>query len=148
MTPRASPVRAFPLALLALSAEEEVSPRAARYGGFNGKLKMVSGRDRLIAGSLLAVPTLFLALALSNRRFRREDDDHGRQQDDGANVKQGWLHRRARPERRIDPGGAAPLRHSRQHLEKDGVSLMKPMPDVEPLLERAVKRSVFGTRER
>src|SRR6516225_4484147 len=30
-------------------------------------------------------------------------DDHGRQQDDGANVKQGWLYRRARPERRIDP---------------------------------------------
>jgi hypothetical protein len=52
--------RAFRLALLALSAKEkEVSPRAARYGGFDGKLKMVSGRDRLIAGSILAVPRLF-----------------------------------------------------------------------------------------
>jgi len=32
--------------------------------------------------------------------------------------------------------------------EKDGVSLMKPMPDVEPLLERAIKRGVFGTKVR
>jgi len=38
----------FCLALLALSAE--VSPQAARDGGpFDGKLKMASGRDRLIA---------------------------------------------------------------------------------------------------
>ena len=32
--------------------------------------------------------------------------------------------------------------------EKDGVSLMKPMPDVEQLLARAVKRGVFGTKMR
>ena len=32
--------------------------------------------------------------------------------------------------------------------EEDGVSLMKPMPDVEPLLQRAVKRAVFGTKMR
>src|SRR5262249_48483131 len=61
-------------------------------------------------------------IALSNRRSRK-DDDHGRQQDDGANVKQGWLHRRARPERRIDPGGAAPLRHSRQRLWRRGADV-------------------------
>src|SRR5262249_5647321 len=30
--------------------------------------------------------------------------------------------------------------------EKDCVNLMKPMPDVEPLPERAVKRGVFGTK--
>jgi len=48
----------FCLALLALSAE--VSPQAARDGGrFDGKLKMASGRDRLIAGSILATPTPF-----------------------------------------------------------------------------------------
>jgi fructose-bisphosphate aldolase class I len=32
--------------------------------------------------------------------------------------------------------------------EKDGVSLMKPMPDLEPLLARAVKLCVFGTKMR
>jgi fructose-bisphosphate aldolase class I len=32
--------------------------------------------------------------------------------------------------------------------EKDGVSLMKPMPDLEPLLARAVKLGVFGTKMR
>jgi fructose-bisphosphate aldolase class I len=32
--------------------------------------------------------------------------------------------------------------------EKDGVSLMKPMPDLEPLLVRAVKLGVFGTKMR
>jgi hypothetical protein len=57
-------------AALSVSAEEkEVSRRAARYGGrFDGKLKMASGRDRLIAGSILAAPTLFWHIALSNRR--------------------------------------------------------------------------------
>ena len=50
----------FCLALLALSAE--VSPQAARDGGrFDGKLKMASGRDRLIAGSILATPNAVLA---------------------------------------------------------------------------------------
>ena len=45
-----------------------MSPRAVRYGGrFDGKLKMASGRDRLIAGSILAVPTLFWHIALSDR---------------------------------------------------------------------------------
>jgi fructose-bisphosphate aldolase class I len=32
--------------------------------------------------------------------------------------------------------------------EKDGVSLMKPMPDLEPLLARAVKLGIFGTKMR
>ncbi len=32
--------------------------------------------------------------------------------------------------------------------EKDGVRLMKPMPDLEPLLARAVKLGVFGTKMR
>src|SRR6516225_3691559 len=32
--------------------------------------------------------------------------------------------------------------------EKDGVSLMKPMPDLDPLLARAVKLEVFGTKMR
>jgi hypothetical protein len=46
-----------------------VSRRAVRYGvRFDGKLKMASGRDRLIAGSILAVPTLFWHIALSDRR--------------------------------------------------------------------------------
>src|SRR6516164_1120398 len=56
-------------------------------------------------------------------RQSREDDNHGRQQDDGANVKQGWLYRRARPERRLDPGGAASLRHSRQRLWRRGADV-------------------------
>src|SRR5262245_4657022 len=73
-------------------------------------------------GSILAVPTLFWHIALSNRRSRK-DDDHGRQQDDGANVEQEWFHRRARPERRIDPGGAAPLRYSRQRLWRRGADV-------------------------
>ncbi|WP_375202197.1 fructose bisphosphate aldolase [Hyphococcus sp.] len=32
--------------------------------------------------------------------------------------------------------------------EKDGVKLMKPMPDLDALLERAVKKGVFGTKMR
>ncbi len=32
--------------------------------------------------------------------------------------------------------------------EKDGVRLMKPMPDLDPLLDRATKRRVFGTKMR
>ncbi len=32
--------------------------------------------------------------------------------------------------------------------EKDGVSMMKPMPDLDPLLARAVKLGVFGTKMR
>ena len=32
--------------------------------------------------------------------------------------------------------------------ERDGVSLMKPMPDLDPLLARAVKLGVFGTKMR
>jgi fructose-bisphosphate aldolase, class I len=32
--------------------------------------------------------------------------------------------------------------------EKDGVNLMKPMPDLDPLLSRAVKLGVFGTKMR
>ena len=32
--------------------------------------------------------------------------------------------------------------------EKDGVSLMKPMPDLEPLLARATKLGIFGTKMR
>jgi len=32
--------------------------------------------------------------------------------------------------------------------EKDGVRLMKPMPDLDPLLARATKRGVFGTKMR
>jgi fructose-bisphosphate aldolase, class I len=32
--------------------------------------------------------------------------------------------------------------------EKDGVRLMKPMPDLDPLLARATKRRVFGTKMR
>ena len=45
-----------------------MSRRAVRYGvRFDGKLKMASGRDRLIAGSILAAPTLFWHIALSDR---------------------------------------------------------------------------------
>ena len=50
-----------------------------------------------------------------------------------------WEDRGVMPFVKVDKGLAA---------EKDGVSLMKPMPDVEPLLERAVKRGVFGTKMR
>jgi fructose-bisphosphate aldolase class I len=50
-----------------------------------------------------------------------------------------WEDRRVVPFVKVDKGLAA---------EKDGVSLMKPMPDVEPLLERAVKCGVFGTKMR
>ena len=32
--------------------------------------------------------------------------------------------------------------------EKDGVQLMKPMPDLDKLLDRAVKAGIFGTKER
>jgi fructose-bisphosphate aldolase class I len=32
--------------------------------------------------------------------------------------------------------------------EADGVSMMKPMPDLDALLARAVKRGIFGTKER
>ena len=50
-----------------------------------------------------------------------------------------WEDKGVVPFVKVDKGLAA---------EKDGVSLMKPMPDVEPLLERAVKRGVFGTKMR
>ena len=50
-----------------------------------------------------------------------------------------WEDRGVVPFVKVDKGLAA---------EKDGVSLMKPMPDVEPLLERAVRRGVFGTKMR
>jgi fructose-bisphosphate aldolase class I len=50
-----------------------------------------------------------------------------------------WEDRGVVPFVKVDKGLAA---------EKDGVNLMKPMPDVEPLLERAVKRGVFGTKMR
>src|SRR5262249_34164467 len=32
--------------------------------------------------------------------------------------------------------------------EADGVSMLKPMPDLDPLLARAVKLGIFGTKER
>jgi fructose-bisphosphate aldolase, class I len=50
-----------------------------------------------------------------------------------------WEDRGVVPFVKVDKGLAA---------EKDGVSLMKPMPDVERLLERAVERGVFGTKMR
>src|SRR5438067_1600452 len=50
-----------------------------------------------------------------------------------------WEDRRVVPFVKVDKGLAA---------EKDGVNLMKPMPDLEPLLERAIKRGVFGTKMR
>ena len=206
----------FCLALLALSAE--VSPQAARDGGrFDGKLKMASGRDRLIAGSVLATPTPLWQLALSNRRFGERmtimadsrmmaqmsskdgfiaaldqsggstpaalrlygipDSAYGdevqmfklmhefrvriitspaftgqkvlgailfeRTMDGEVKGKPVptylWEDRGVVPFVKVDKGLAA---------EKDGVSLMKPMPDVEPLLQRAVKRGVFGTKMR
>jgi len=50
-----------------------------------------------------------------------------------------WEDRGVVPFVKVDKGLAA---------EKDGVSLMNPMPDLEPLLERAIKRGVFGTKMR
>jgi len=50
-----------------------------------------------------------------------------------------WEDRGVVPFVKVDKGLAA---------EKDGVNLMKPMPDVEPLLERAVNGDVFGTKMR
>ena len=50
-----------------------------------------------------------------------------------------WEERGVVPFVKVDKGLTA---------EKDGVSLMKPMPDLEPLLERAVKIGVFGTKMR
>ncbi len=50
-----------------------------------------------------------------------------------------WEDRGVVPFVKVDKGLAA---------QKDGVSLMKPMPDIEPLLERAVKAGVFGTKMR
>ncbi|ACL58134.1 fructose bisphosphate aldolase [Methylobacterium nodulans] len=50
-----------------------------------------------------------------------------------------WRERGVVPFVKVDKGLAA---------EADGVSLMKPMPDLDPLLARAVKLGVFGTKMR
>ena len=50
-----------------------------------------------------------------------------------------WDKRRVVPFLKIDKGLEA---------EADGVQLMKPMPDLDKLLARAVKAGVFGTKER
>jgi fructose-bisphosphate aldolase class I len=50
-----------------------------------------------------------------------------------------WEDRKIIPFLKVDSGLAA---------EADGVSLMKPMPGLEPLLERAVKAGIFGTKMR
>jgi fructose-bisphosphate aldolase, class I len=50
-----------------------------------------------------------------------------------------WSERRVVPFVKVDKGLAA---------ESDGVSLMRPMPELETLLDRAVKAGVFGTKMR
>ena len=50
-----------------------------------------------------------------------------------------WKERSVVPFLKVDKGLAE---------EKDGVKLMKPMPDLDALLERAVKKGVFGTKMR
>ncbi len=50
-----------------------------------------------------------------------------------------WEDRGVVPFLKVDKGLAA---------EKDGVSLMKPMPDLDPLLARATKLGIFGTKMR
>src|SRR5271166_3610377 len=50
-----------------------------------------------------------------------------------------WEERGVVPFLKVDKGLEA---------EKDGVSLMKPMPDLEPLLARAAKLGVYGTKMR
>ena len=50
-----------------------------------------------------------------------------------------WEERGVVPFLKVDKGLEA---------EKDGVSLMKPMPELDPLLARAVKLGVFGTKMR
>ncbi|MDQ6437026.1 fructose bisphosphate aldolase [Mesorhizobium sp. LHD-90] len=50
-----------------------------------------------------------------------------------------WEDRRIIPFLKVDKGLEA---------DSDGVSLMKPMPTLDPLLERAVKLGVFGTKMR
>ncbi|MEQ1952736.1 fructose bisphosphate aldolase [Mesorhizobium sp. CN2-181] len=50
-----------------------------------------------------------------------------------------WEQRKIIPFLKVDKGLEA---------ENDGVSLMKPMPTLDPLLERAVKLGVFGTKMR
>src|SRR5271169_2556796 len=50
-----------------------------------------------------------------------------------------WQERGVVPFLKVDKGLEA---------EKDGVSLMKPMPDLEPLLARAAKLGVYGTKMR
>ena len=50
-----------------------------------------------------------------------------------------WEKRHVVPFLKIDKGLAE---------EKDGVKLMKPMPDLDALLKRAVAKGIFGTKER
>jgi fructose-bisphosphate aldolase, class I len=50
-----------------------------------------------------------------------------------------WEDKKVVPFLKIDKGLAD---------EKDGVQLMKPMPDLDTLLDRAVKAGIFGTKER
>jgi len=50
-----------------------------------------------------------------------------------------WEKRHVVPFLKIDKGLAE---------EKDGVKLMKPMPDLDALLKRAVEKGIFGTKER
>jgi fructose-bisphosphate aldolase class I len=50
-----------------------------------------------------------------------------------------WNQKRVVPFLKVDKGLAA---------EKDGVQLMKPIPDLAPLLSRAVAKNIFGTKMR
>jgi fructose-bisphosphate aldolase class I len=50
-----------------------------------------------------------------------------------------WQERGVVPFLKVDKGLAS---------DTDGVKLMKPMPDLDPLLERAVKAGIFGTKMR
>jgi fructose-bisphosphate aldolase class I len=50
-----------------------------------------------------------------------------------------WNVKRVVPFLKVDKGLAS---------EKDGVQLMKPMPDLAPLLERATRKGIFGTKMR
>src|SRR5271154_4168329 len=50
-----------------------------------------------------------------------------------------WSKKRVVPFLKVDKGLAA---------EKDGVQLMKPMPDLQALLKKAVTKNIFGTKMR
>src|SRR5882724_424754 len=85
---------------------------------------------------MMTAPAFTGAKVIATILFERTMDGQVREQPVPGFL---WNERGVVPFLKVDKGLEA---------EKDGVSLMKPMPGLDPLLERAVKLGVYGTKMR